>query len=252
MLKGKTIIITGASSGIGKAMTSSFLKDGANVVMNSRNRDLLEAILEENNQYSAQLAYVAGDIGIPETSKLLTNKALELFGSIDVLINNAGTFTPKPFLDETEESLDAYFRTAVKGSYFSAQSVIPTMIKQHNGSIINIGSMWVDHPLIQTPCSASQVSKAGMHTLTKHLAIEFAQNNIRVNTIAPAIIDTPLYDNLMSHEELLTLRSLHPLNLLGNVSDIYTWAKHLSGEGSRFVTGQTFFIDGGITAGGHR
>jgi NAD(P)-dependent dehydrogenase (short-subunit alcohol dehydrogenase family) len=126
------------------------------------------------------------------------------------------------------------------------------MIEKNDGSIINIGSMWVEHPLIQTPCSASQVAKAGLHTLTKHLAIEFAQNNIRVNTIAPAIIETPLYDDLMKKEQLLKLASLHPLNKLGTVSDISTWVKHLAGNGSRFVTGQTFFIDGGITAGAHR
>ncbi len=252
MLKGKTIIITGASSGIGEAITTNFLKDGANVVMNSRNKNKLENLMIKNSKYSKQLAYICGDIGNRETSQALANKALEKFGTIDVLINNAGTFIPKPFLDETEESLDGYFKTAVKGSYFSAQSVIPTMIKQKDGCIINIGSMWVDHPLIQTPCSGSQVSKAGMHALTKHLAIEFAQDNIRVNTIAPAIIETPLYDNLMSKEDLSSLSSLHPLNKLGNVTDIYLWVKHLATEGSRFVTGQTFFIDGGITAGGHR
>jgi len=252
MLKNKTIIITGASSGIGKALTSSFLKEGANVVINARTKSTLEQVLDENEKFSSQITSVQGDIGLKETGKALAAKAISSFGTIDVLVNNAGTFIPKPFLDETEESIDAYFSTAVKGAFFAAQSVIPTMIEKNDGSIINIGSMWVEHPLIQTPCSASQVAKAGLHTLTKHLAIEFAQNNIRVNTIAPAIIETPLYDDLMKKEQLLKLASLHPLNKLGTVSDISTWVKHLAGNGSRFVTGQTFFIDGGITAGAHR
>lgn len=125
------------------------------------------------------------------------------------------------------------------------------MIKQGGGSIINIGSMWVEHPLEATPCSASQVAKGGVHTLTRHLAIEFAANNIRVNTIAPAVIDTPLYDDLMPRDNLEQLANLHPLRRLGKMTDITSWVLHLAGEGGRFVTGQTLMVDGGITAGSH-
>lgn len=252
MFKNKTIIITGASSGMGKAMASAFLKEGANIVVNARNEERLEEILHQKVEHKSRIKMVAGDIGLKSTSEALASTALDAFGSIDVLINNAGVFVPKPFLDATEEDLDMYFSTAVKGSYFASQAVIPSMVEKSNGCIINIGSMWVENPLAATPCSASQVAKGGVHTLTRHLAIEFASNNIRVNTIAPAVIDTPLYDNLMDADQLASLAALHPLNKLGTLQDITSWALHLAGEGGRFATGQTFFVDGGITAGAHQ
>jgi len=252
MFKNKTIIITGASSGMGKAMASAFLKEGANIVVNARNEERLEEILHQNVEHKSRIKMVAGDIGLKSTSEALASTALDAFGAIDVLINNAGVFVPKPFLDATEEDLDMYFSTAVKGSYFASQAVIPSMVEKSNGCIINIGSMWVEHPLAATPCSASQVAKGGVHTLTRHLAIEFASNNIRVNTIAPAVIDTPLYDNLMDADQLASLAALHPLNKLGTLQDITSWALHLAGDGGRFATGQTFFVDGGITAGAHQ
>jgi len=252
MFSNKTIVITGASSGMGEATANAFLKEGANIVVNARNKERLEKIFLQNEEHKSRIKVVAGDIGLKSTGEALASTALEAFGSIDVLINNAGMFIPKPFLDATEEDLDMYFSTAVKGTYCTSQAVIPSMIKQNGGSIINIGSMWVEHPLAATPCSASQVAKGGVHTLTRHLAIEFSSDNIRVNTIAPAIIDTPLYDNLMDADQLATLAALHPLNKLGSMDDITSWVLHLAGKGGRFVTGQTIFVDGGITAGAHR
>jgi len=251
MHSNRTIIITGASSGIGRAIATEFLHRGANVVINARNKEKLEKFADQHSRHRARIMIIAGDIGLKSTGQALANAALERFGSIDVLVNNAGVFIPRPFLEATEEDLDMYFTTAVKGSYFTSQAVIPTMIEQAEGCIINIGSMWVEHPLEATPCSASQVAKGGVHTLTRHLAIEFADKNIRVNTIAPAVIDTPLYDELMDHHQLEKLSGLHPLKKLGNISDITSWVLHLAGEGGRFVTGQTLFIDGGITAGAH-
>ena len=251
MLGNKNIIITGASSGIGKAIAIDFLKEGANLVINARNEERLITFKNELDQYASQIQIVAGDIAIRSTGERLAKAALDHYGSIDVLINNAGMFTPKPFLEATENDLDMYYGSTVKGSYFTCQAVIPSMVQQADGCIINIGSMWVEHPLEATPCSASQVAKGGMHTLTRHLAIEFSSNNIRVNTIAPAVIDTPLYDDLMDRKQLEQLGGLHPLRRLGNVEDVTSWARHLAGPGGRFVTGQTLLIDGGITAGNH-
>jgi NAD(P)-dependent dehydrogenase (short-subunit alcohol dehydrogenase family) len=251
MFSNKTIIITGAASGMGKAMAQAFVDAGANVVINARSEEKLQTFLANNTQRISQIRTVIGDIGKKSTGKALAKTALEAFGSIDVLVNNAGAFVPKPFLDETEENVDAYYSTTVKGSYFSAQAVIPTMQAQQDGVIINIGSMWVENPIEATPASASQVAKGAMQTLTRHLAIEFAKDNIRVNTVAPAVIETPLYDNLMDKDTLASLANLHPLRKLGNLEDILSWVMHLSGQGGRFVTGQTHFIDGGINAGSH-
>lgn len=251
MFLNKTVIVTGASSGMGKSIAQTFVDAGANVILNARSEDKLSEFMSKNEDNKAKIKVVVGDIGKTSTSKELAKVALDSFGNIDILINNAGTFIPKPFLEETEESLDGYYATTVKGSYFTAQAVIPTMKANKDGVIINIGSMWVENPIEATPASASQVAKGAMHTLTRHLAIEFAKDNIRVNTIAPAIIETPLYDNLMDKETLASLAGLHPLNKLGNLDDILAWVTHLSGQGGRFVTGQTHFIDGGINSGSH-
>lgn len=251
MYTNKTIVITGASSGIGKHIAAAFLERGANVVINGREQTRLNNFIDSQAEHRQRIRMVAGDIANPSTGRELSRVAQDEFGAIDVLVNNAGVFIPKPFLEATEEELDMYLGTALKGSFFTSQAVIPGMIQQGGGSIINIGSMWVEHPLEATPCSASQVAKGGVHTLTRHLAIEFAAQNIRVNTIAPAVIDTPLYDNLMPRDNLEQLAMLHPLRRLGTMSDITSWVLHLAGDGGNFVTGQTLMVDGGITAGSH-
>lgn len=251
MFTDKTIVITGASTGMGKAMAQAFLDQGANIVINARSQDKLEQFVTDNADARDRIRVVVGNIAAMATSQALADTAISSFGAVDVLINNAGTFIPKPFLQATEEELDHYYNTTVKGSYFTSQAIIPSMQKNNGGSIINIGSMWVENPLEATPASASQVAKGAMHTLTRHLAIEFAKDNIRVNTIAPAVIDTSLYDQLMDKETLHSLAGLHPLNQLGKLDDIIAWVEHLAGAGSRFVTGQTLMVDGGITAGSH-
>lgn len=251
MFKNKTVIITGASSGIGKAIATAFLNQGANIVINARNKERLNNFVEQNTKFRSRIICVSGDIGLKDTAQALQEAALNHFGKVDILVNNAGEFTPKTFLEATEEDLDRYLSTTVKGAFFTSQAIIPEMIHNKQGCIINIGSMWVEHPLEATPCSASQIAKGGLHTLSRHLAIEFAADNIRVNTIAPAVIDTPIFETFMDRTSVKSLAKLHPLQKLGNESDIAQWALHLAGNGGGFVTGQTFFVDGGITAGTH-
>ena len=161
MYSGKTVVITGASSGMGRAMAERFLAEGSNVIINARRRDELEKFVAEHVQHRSRIRFVAGDIGLRETGQNLAKTALESFGAIDVLVNNAGVFVPRPFLEETEESLDRYYSVTVKGSFFTSQAVIPVMQKKGGGSIINIGSMWVENPIEETPASASQVAKGG-------------------------------------------------------------------------------------------
>jgi len=249
MIEDKVILVTGASSGMGKYIAEALLAEGANVVINARSLDKLEAFKEQHSQYAGQIAIASGDISLKATSTAMVKAGVDNWGRVDALINNAGTFVPKPFLDATEEELDSYYASGVKGVYFACQNVIPELIKQGGGSIINIGSQWVENPIEATPCSASQVAKGGMHTLTRHIAIEFAKKNVRANTIAPGIIETPLYDKLMDKDTLQSLAALHPLNKLGSMEDISGLVVHLLNGGDRFVTGQTLYVDGGLTAG---
>jgi len=139
MYSGKTVIVTGASSGIGNAIAAEFVEKGANVVINVRNKLRLEAFVDKHAQHRSRIRILAGDIALKSTGLALAKAAIERFGAIDVLVNNAGTFIPKAFLEATEADLDMYFSTAVKGSYFTSQAVIPSMIEKKDGCIINIG-----------------------------------------------------------------------------------------------------------------
>lgn len=244
-MKKKTVIVTGASSGIGKAIARLFIEKGDNVVMNSSNLENLERTYREFGSPENAIC-IAGDVSKKSTGEKLVSEAVRNFKSVDVLINNAGIFSPKPFLDVTESDLDQYFATNLKGTYFPTQAAIPTMLLQGGGSIINIGTVLVDHAIAGFPASAPVVSKAGVHTLTRQLAAEFGKNNIRINTIAPGIIRSPLQGKI-GVQDADTLAGLHLLNRIGEPADIAEAAYYLAT--SSFVTGQIIPVDGGHTAG---
>ena len=241
----KTIIITGASSGIGKEIAKYFIARKSNVVMNSSNEENLKKAYEE---FGAPLnaTYLAGDISKQETGQKLVALALEKFNSVDVLINNAGVFSPKPFLDVEEKDLDFYWNVNLKGTYFTSQAVIPEMIKQQNGSIINIGTVLVEHAIDGFPATAPLTSKGAIHSLTRQLAAEFGKNNIKVNTIAPGIIRSPLQGKI-GIEDADSLAGLHLLNRIGEANEIAEAAYYLAT--SNFVTGETINVAGGHTVG---
>jgi NAD(P)-dependent dehydrogenase (short-subunit alcohol dehydrogenase family) len=176
-MKQQTIIVTGASTGIGKAIAGLFLQHGHNVVINSANGDNLTATFNELGHHG-RLAMVAGSISSPATGKQLVDTAVERFGAVDVLVNNAGIFEPKPFLDVDEAHLDSFLNINLKGTYFTSQAAIKQMLKQGEGSIINIGTVLVDHAIGGFPATAPISSKGGIHALTKQLATEFGKNNI--------------------------------------------------------------------------
>lgn len=241
----KTAIITGASSGIGKAITQLFLQRGINVVMNSSNQDSLKQTFEELGS-PANATYVSGDVSNKETGKNLVTAALQKFGKVDILINNAGIFQPKPFLDVTEEDLDRFFAVNLKGTFFTTQAALPAMLQNNGGSIINIGTVLVDHAIAGFPASAPVVSKGGVHALTLQLAAELGKDNIRVNTIAPGIIRSPLQGKI-GVENSDSLAGLHLLNRIGEGQDIAEAAYHLAN--SNFITGTIMNVDGGHVAG---
>jgi NAD(P)-dependent dehydrogenase (short-subunit alcohol dehydrogenase family) len=241
----KTIIVTGASTGIGKAIAQLFLEKGHNVVINSANLNNLESTYKELG-HPDQLVMVHGDISNTSTGKELVKTAVERFGSVDVLVNNAGIFEPKFFLDVEEKDLDRFLNINLKGTFFTSQAAVKQMLKQTEGSIINIGTVLVDHAIDGFPATAPISSKGGIHAFTKQLAAEFGKNNIRVNAIAPGIIRSPLQAKT-GVDNADSLAGLHLLNRIGETSDVAQLALYLAE--SNFVTGEIINLDGGHVAG---
>jgi NAD(P)-dependent dehydrogenase (short-subunit alcohol dehydrogenase family) len=245
-MNNKTAIITGASTGIGKAITEYFLNKGMNVIMNSANEaNLAAAYAALGSPVNAHC--VAGDIAEKSTSEELIKTALDLYGRVDVLINNAGIFSPKPFLEVSGSDLDRYLDVNLKGSFFTSQAVIRQMIEQsEGGAIINIGTVLVDHAIAGFPATAPIASKGAIHSLTRQLAAEFGRNNIRVNTIAPGIIRSPLQAKI-GVEDADSLAGLHLLDRIGEPLEVAEAAYYLAT--SKFVTGETLNVAGGHTVG---
>ncbi|MEO6177588.1 MAG: SDR family oxidoreductase [Flavobacterium circumlabens] len=241
----KTIIITGASTGIGKSIAQLFLEKGHNLVINSANSANLEAIYQELGN-PEKVAMVAGDISLTATGKKLVETAIARFGGVDVLINNAGIFEPKSFLEVEEKDLDRLLSINLKGTFFTSQAAVKQMLQQGQGSIINIGTVLVDHAIDGFPATAPISSKGGIHALTRQLAAEFGKNNIRVNAIAPGIIRSPLQAKT-GVDNADTLAGLHLLNRIGETSDVAQLALYLAE--SNFVTGEIINLDGGHVAG---
>lgn len=241
----KTVIITGASSGIGKGIARHFIKQNWNVVLNSFSEEKLNTAFAEFGS-PGNVILVPGDIGDKRTGQRLVDAAIQHFGNVDVLINNAGIFEPKPFLDVEESDLDRFLTTNLKGTYFSTQAAIRAMLPRNEGLIINIGTVLVDHAIAGFPATAPLTSKGGIHALTKQLAAEFGKNNIRVNTIAPGIIRSPLQYKI-GVEDADSLAGLHLVNRIGEVEDIADACLYLAN--SNFLTGVTLNVDGGHVAG---
>lgn len=246
-MKTQTIIVTGASTGIGKAIASLFLEHGHHVVINSANRNNLAATYKELGNHD-RLVMVAGDISQRATGQLLVDTAVRKFGSVDVLVNNAGVFEPRSFLEVDEAHLDRFLGINLKGTYFTSQAAIRQMLQQGEGSIINIGTVLVDHAIGGFPATAPISSKGGIHALTRQLAAEFGKNNIRVNAIAPGIIRSPLQAKT-GVSDADSLAGLHLVDRIGETEDVAQLALYLAG--SNFVTGEVINLDGGHVAGHH-
>lgn len=241
----QTVIVTGASTGLGKAIAHQFLEKGWQVVMNSVNPANLQATFEELGQ-PANAVPVPGDVADPATGELLVRIAVEHFGGVQVLVNNAGIFKPQPFLEVTPADLDCFLDTNLKGTFFTSQAAVRQMLQHGGGNIINIGTVLVDHAIAGFPSTAPVSSKGGIHALTRQLAAEFGKQNIRVNTIAPGIIRSPLQAKV-GVENVDALAGLHLLDRIGEPSDIAGMAFYLAT--SNFVTGEILRVDGGHVAG---
>ena len=241
----RTAIITGASTGIGYAITQRFLDDGINVIMNARTKTDLETAYEKLGS-PRNAAYVVGDIAKKETSIELVAKAIETFGGVDIVVNNAGVFNPKPFLDTEEADLDRFFSINFKGAYFTTQAAVPEIIKNGGGSVVNIGTTLIENAIVGFPASGAVASKAALHSLTEQLAAELGQDNIRVSTIATGIINTPLHAK-QGIDEANNLAGLHLLNRIGKPENMADAVAML--VNNDFITGTTLRVDGGHAAG---
>ena len=238
----KTFFISGGSSGIGYDVARGFLQKGANVLLNGRNPEKLSKAAESLG-HPARVAVVSGDIGDRATGESMVRVALERFGSVDVLVNNAGTFNLKPFLEVTEEDLDGYINGNLKGTYFTTQAVVRQMREQGGGAIVNIGTVLVDHAKSGVPASAPLVTKGGVHALTTSLAAELAADNIRVNLVAPGVVRTPIYGDA----DVDTFGGMALLSRVGEVEEITDAVIHLAS--ASFTTGIIMPVDGGYLAG---
>ncbi|MDX8365389.1 SDR family oxidoreductase [Cytobacillus sp. IB215665] len=251
MFKDKVVIITGGGSGIGKATAKKFIGEGAKVVINGRRESILTEAAKELDPTGKNIAYVAGDISVKATSEKLVTVAVEEFGGVDVLVANTGIFTPTSFLDHTEDDLNSYIDVIVKGTFYPAQVAIPEMKKRGGGAIVNTGSMWAIQSVEATPSTAYSAAMAGRHALTKNLAVEFAKDNIRVNAVAPAVVETPIYNTFMSEEQvsktLPTFNEFHPIGRNGQPEDVAEAILYLASDRASWVTGVIMPLDGGAT-----
>jgi NAD(P)-dependent dehydrogenase (short-subunit alcohol dehydrogenase family) len=245
--KNETVLITGASTGIGRAVARAFLNRDYNLVLNSQDPGRLEAAYESLGR-PVDAVLVAGDVSDKAVGQRMVDAALEKFGRVDVLVNNAGIFSPKPFLDVEEADLDRYYAINLKGTYFASQAAIPAMQAQGGGSIINIGTVLVDHAIGGFPASAAVASKGAVHALTLQLAAEFGTDNIRVNTVAPGIVRTPIHAR-NGIENVDDLAGLSLLNRVGEGEEAADAILHLAT--AKFTTGVVYPLDGGHSAGHH-
>src|SRR6266446_1477277 len=207
----QTAIVTGASSGMGLGITLALLEQGYRVVANSRNISKSKDLKPSSN-----LVLVDGDIGKKDVAVKVAEAAVKQFGCIDLLLNNAGIYIPKPFTDYTPEDFEAMISTNIAGYFFITQQVVAQMRKQKSGHIVSISTTLVDQPLAGAPISLPVITKSTIPAFGRALAMEYVRDGIRANTISPGVVNTPMHAN-DDHE---ILKKLHPIPRLVEVSDM--------------------------------
>jgi NAD(P)-dependent dehydrogenase (short-subunit alcohol dehydrogenase family) len=232
----KVAVVTGASQGIGAALVQSFKNRNYCVIGLSRS---IKPSTDPN------VVTVQGDVADPKTADLVFKEALDRFGRVDTLVNNAGMFMAKPFTAYSNDDYVAYIATNVTGFFHMTQRAVDAMLKRGSGHIVTITTSLVDQPMTSVPAVLASLTKGGLNAATKSLAIECAGKGVRVNAVSPGIIKTPMHPG----EAHAALARLHPMGRMGETSDIVEGVMYL--ETAHFVTGEVLHVDGGQAAGHH-
>ncbi len=230
----KVAIITGASQGIGAGLVQAYRDRNYRVVATARS-------IKQGGD--ADVLAVAGDIADPTTAERVVQQALERFGRIDALVNNAGVFLAKPFTEYTAEDYAKVMAVNVDGFFHITQRAAAQMLKQGSGHIVSITTSLVDKANSNVPSVLASLTKGGLNSATKSLAIEYARRGIRVNAVSPGLIKTPMHPE-SNHE---TYASMHPIGRMGEISEIADAILFL--DSAKFVTGEILHVDGGQNAG---
>jgi NAD(P)-dependent dehydrogenase (short-subunit alcohol dehydrogenase family) len=240
----KTVIVTGASSGIGLALAEAYLKRGDNVVGNARTMARLEEAAAALGN-PANFVMVDGDIGRRDTADRLMDRAVEAFGQVDVLVNNAGIFIAKPFVEFTDEDVNSIVDTNLRGFVYPAQAAARHMTANGSGHIIAISACIAMQPQAKLPCALTALVKGGLNHIVKALAVELGPTGVQVNAVAPGIIDTPIFPR--DADTWAFLRTFAPNGKTGVTQDVVDAVQYLTD--SSYVTGSIMTVDGGSTAG---
>jgi len=231
----KVAVITGASQGIGAGLVTAYRKLGHAVVANSR------SITPSDDPY---VLAVPGDIAKPGVGTRVIEQGLQAFGRIDTLVNNAGIFVAKPFTEYTDEDFDQVEGINLHGFFETTRRAIAAMLDNEDGGhVVSITTSFAEHAFSTVPAALAALTKGGLNSVTKSLAVEYAARGIRVNAVSPGVIRTPMHPE-ETHE---FLAALHPVGRLGEIDEIVDAVTYL--EGAKFVTGEVLHVDGGQQAG---